>query len=183
MPSTVAAGFAGLRTNLEITDLQAKTVSTRQNSVRDAVGAELSVLDSFLVGSYGKDTMIGPLKDADIDIFVVLSADYFKQYRPAALLDKLRTVLLERNRSGRGWLSRGQAWSSCPLGIDDGFRLFRTLPRPGHDRAGTERDQFGSDGADAARAAERVGESLGKTRLKVSPEGIEPSTNRLRVRI
>jgi hypothetical protein len=39
--------------------------------------------------------MIGPLPEADIDVFVVLSPDYFTRYRPAALLDQLRSVLLK----------------------------------------------------------------------------------------
>lgn len=95
MPTTIAAGFESLRANLEITGLQAETVSTRQQSVREAVASELSVLDSFLVGSYARDTMIRPLKEADIDVFVVLSAAYFAKYRPPALLDKVRAVLLK----------------------------------------------------------------------------------------
>lgn len=95
MPTTLNAGFAQLRANLEITDLQASTVSTRQKNVREAVEAELTVLSSFLVGSYSRNTMIGPLKEADIDIFTVLSAEYFSKYRPAVLLDRLRTALLK----------------------------------------------------------------------------------------
>jgi hypothetical protein len=93
--TTIAAGFRELAANLEITNLQADTVSTRQQNVRDVVERELTVLDSFLVGSYGRDTMIGPLADADIDIFVVLSSDYYKEYTPSTLLDRLRAVLLK----------------------------------------------------------------------------------------
>jgi integrase len=40
MPSTVAAGFAGLRKNLEITDLQAKTGVPTHN-LRGEAGSQL----------------------------------------------------------------------------------------------------------------------------------------------
>jgi hypothetical protein len=39
--------------------------------------------------------MIGPLAKADIDIFMVLNTSYYEKYKPAALLDRLRTVLLK----------------------------------------------------------------------------------------
>ena len=95
LPTTILSGFEALRSNLEITGLQAETVSTRQRNVRDAVAADLGLQTSFLVGSYSRDTMIGPLKEADIDIFVVLADKYYEKYRPAALLDRVRTVLLK----------------------------------------------------------------------------------------
>jgi hypothetical protein len=41
----------------------------------------LEVLDSFLTGSYRRSTMIAPLKEADVDVFVVLDA---KCYSPMA---------------------------------------------------------------------------------------------------
>jgi hypothetical protein len=95
LATTILSGFNSLRSNLEITGLQAATVSTRQRNVRDAVATELEVQSSFLVGSYSRDTMISPLKDADIDIFTVLASNYYEKYRPAALLDRVRTVLLK----------------------------------------------------------------------------------------
>ena len=79
MAKTINEGFAQLRKNLEITDLQEQTVSTRQTNVRDAVEKELTVLESFLTGSYRRSTMISPLNEADVDVFVVLSSDYFEQ--------------------------------------------------------------------------------------------------------
>lgn len=129
MPTTIAAGFDRLRQNLEITDRQAATVSTRQISVREAVEADLKVLGSFLVGSYGRDTMISPLSEADIDIFVVLSADYFKQYRPAALLDKVRAVLLKTYTKTPAISRNGQA-------ITITFSDFRVDVVPAFNRSG-----------------------------------------------
>jgi hypothetical protein len=95
MATTIAGSFARLRQNLEITDLQASTVSTRQTSVRKAVENDFVVLRSFLTGSYKRSTMIAPLKQADVDIFVVLDAQYYKSDGHAALLDKLRAALLK----------------------------------------------------------------------------------------
>lgn len=93
MATTVAAAFATLKRNLEITSLQAETVSTRQSEVRDAMEAGLSVLDSFLTGSYAKNTLIAPLARADIDIFIVLAPEYYQRYSPRDLLVETRKVL------------------------------------------------------------------------------------------
>lgn len=38
----------------------------------------MTVLDSFLAGSYARSAMIGPFKDADVDNFVVLDASHLK---------------------------------------------------------------------------------------------------------
>ncbi len=95
MATTIKAGFEQLAANLEITALQSTTTSTRQQNVRDAVAKGLTVIDSFLAGSYARSTMIGPLKDADIDIMVVLNSSYFSQYTPATLLEKVRAVLVQ----------------------------------------------------------------------------------------
>jgi hypothetical protein len=95
MATTIRAGFAQLAANLEITTLQATTTSTRQQNIRDAVARGMTVVDSFLAGSYARSTMVGPLKDADLDIFVVLEALYFNRHTPATLLDAVRNVLVQ----------------------------------------------------------------------------------------
>lgn len=68
--------FAQLRTNLELTGLQEKAVATRQQNVRAAVADQLTVTDAFLTGSYRRHTLIGPLKQADGDVMVVLDRSY-----------------------------------------------------------------------------------------------------------
>jgi predicted nucleotidyltransferase len=98
LATTVQQGFAILKSNLEITGLQHTTVSERQQAVRAAVARRLTVTDSFLTGSYARKTMIAPLNEADIDVFVVLDSGYFHQYSnrgdgQAALLDQVRSVL------------------------------------------------------------------------------------------
>lgn len=93
MASSLSAGFAEFRSNLEITDLQSSVVSTRQQRVREALDAKLDVRDSFLTGSYARSTMIAPLAQADIDVLVVLSTDYFKEHTPVSLLELVREEL------------------------------------------------------------------------------------------
>jgi len=95
MATTVKAGFETLKSNLEITGLQQSTVSTRQNNVRDAVTKDLIVLNSFLTGSYARSTMIAPLKDSDIDIFVVMDVQYYNWEHPEYILDKVKNTLLK----------------------------------------------------------------------------------------
>jgi hypothetical protein len=93
MATTIEQGFRGLRENLEITDLQEKTVSTRQTNVRDAVEDGMTVLDSFLTGSYRRSTMIAPLTEADVDVFVVLDPEYYSPLGQAKLLNDVREVV------------------------------------------------------------------------------------------
>jgi hypothetical protein len=98
MAKTILDAFRVFKTNLEITDLQAETVSARQLSVRDAAKNGLDVLDSFLSGSYSRQTLIAPLKQADIDIVIILDSKYFHNYNmqnggQAGLLDLVKRVL------------------------------------------------------------------------------------------
>ncbi len=98
MATTIESAFNTFKSNLGITYPQVSTVSTRQKNVREALSKELLVSDSFLTGSYSRHTMIAPLKEADIDIFVVLDSQYFYHYNrqnggPAGLLDYLKRVL------------------------------------------------------------------------------------------
>lgn len=99
MATTIQQSFQKLKENLEITGLQASIVSARQNNVRNVIKKDLSVSDSFLTGSYSRSTMIAPLKEVDVDIFVVLDSKYFHNYNngqnggQAGLLDLLKRTL------------------------------------------------------------------------------------------
>lgn len=93
MPTTIEEGFKKLRDNLRITELQESTVSARQQNVRAAVEGQMKVLDTFLTGSYRRRTMIAPLSEADVDVFVVLDQSYYESNGQASLLDKLKRVL------------------------------------------------------------------------------------------
>lgn len=100
MARTIIDSFSQFKSNLEITDLQSSVVSIRQNSVKEVVEEGMEVTNSFLTGSYKRNTMIAPLKEADIDIFVVLANKYYHNYNngqnggQAGLLDLLRRTLL-----------------------------------------------------------------------------------------
>jgi len=98
VPYTVPESFRQFSSNLTLTGLQESTVSTRQNNIRSAMESGLSVLDTFLTGSYRRHTLIAPLKDADIDIFIVLGVDYYHRYNgqnggQAGLLDLVKRTL------------------------------------------------------------------------------------------
>ena len=93
---TVVHGFQELRSRLEITNLQSSAVSKRHQHIRDILKKELPVLEDggdFLTGSYVRNTMIAPLKDADIDIFFVLDRSYYYDNDQASLLNKVKTTL------------------------------------------------------------------------------------------
>jgi hypothetical protein len=110
----IPQAFQVFKQNLEITGLQGTTVSTRQKTVREVLEAGMTVQDSFLTGSYQRSTMIAPLSEADIDIFVVLDPRYFYHYNnqnggPAGLLDWVKRILL-KTYTGTPDISRnGQA--------------------------------------------------------------------------
>lgn len=98
MSKTILESFRTFKVNLEITSLQTETVSTRQQNVREAVSKGLDVSDSFLTGSYSRHTLIAPLKQADIDVIVILDSKYYHNYNnqnggQAGLLDLLKRVL------------------------------------------------------------------------------------------
>ena len=95
MAKTIDEAFRILRTNLEITGLQEKTVSTRQTSIRSVLEKDFLVLDSFLTGSYRRSTMISPLNEVDVDIFVVLNPKYYTAQGQTDLLNAVRASLLK----------------------------------------------------------------------------------------
>lgn len=96
MVTTVSEAFRQFRSNLEITTLQESTTSTRQKNVRDAVAADFTVLESFLTGSYRRNTMISPLKTADINVFIVLDPMYFAAQNQHGLLSSVKNTLKKR---------------------------------------------------------------------------------------
>lgn len=96
MATTVAGAFQQFKANLEISSLQESTTSTRQQNVRDAVSNDFVVLDTFLTGSYRRNTMIAPLKSADIDVFAVLHPKYYAPQNQHVLLSSVMATLKKR---------------------------------------------------------------------------------------
>lgn len=104
---TVTAAFEEFRGNLEITGLQESVVAARQEKVRAAVARGLTVRNSYLTGSYRRHTLIPPMRDADVDIIVVLDRSYWSR-GPRAVLDLVKAILRETYPSSK--ISRnGQA--------------------------------------------------------------------------
>lgn len=95
MATTITAAFQKLKDNLEVTGLQKNIISKRQQNVRDVVAKKMHVLDSFLTGSYIRSTLMAPLSEADIDIFIVLDPKYYKVNGQTVLLEQVKGALLE----------------------------------------------------------------------------------------
>ncbi len=114
MALTIPASFEGLRSNLEITMPQGSIISTRQQAVRSCISNAMTVVDDFLTGSYARSTMIAPLKEADIDIFITLDPKYYHHYNgqnggPAGLLDYTKRTLLKTYTTTPDISRNGQA--------------------------------------------------------------------------
>jgi tRNA nucleotidyltransferase (CCA-adding enzyme) len=116
MAKTIDQGFHELRANFQITGLQQTTVATRQSKVREVLEEELTILDSFSTGSYSRSTMIAPLKEADVDIFVILHSSYYHHYNnqnggQGGLLDLVKRTLLKTYTRTPNISRNGQAVS------------------------------------------------------------------------
>lgn len=98
MARTIDEAFRLLPSNLEITGLQEQTVSTRQTKIREVIEKDFIVLDTFLTGSYRRSTMIAPLAEADIDVFLVLDPRYHSVSGQQTLLQAVRASLLKHTR-------------------------------------------------------------------------------------
>lgn len=93
---TINDAFRKFKSRLELNDREQKNASDRQQEVRDYLDTKFDIENSFLTGSYARDTKTKPLKD--IDIFFVL-ADSEKHYRtkvPSAVLDDFTKALKEK---------------------------------------------------------------------------------------
>jgi len=95
MAKSVAEAFGEFHSNLIITNNQQEEVSRRRASVLQTLKRSFVVKDSFIFGSYQRSTAIAPLRDADVDLFVVLPSEDLGQRTPTQLLDRVRTLLSE----------------------------------------------------------------------------------------
>jgi len=89
-----AGAFEQLRRNLELTGLQQSTVAARQEDLRAGLAGDLAIRDSFLTGSYVRQTLIGPLANADVDVVVVLDTRTYAGRGARSVLEMVRGVLL-----------------------------------------------------------------------------------------
>ncbi len=93
--SYVDEAFTKLKSNLEITETEARLASRRHIVLRDHVRAAWDLEDDFLTGSYRRNTKTKRLKD--VDIFVVIDRDGAQASLRSAgaedVLEQLRAVL------------------------------------------------------------------------------------------
>ena len=132
--TSITQAFQTFKENLEPTGIQVNTISTRQTHIREVVEAGMTVIDSFLTGSYSRSTLIAPLKKADVDIFMVLDSSYFHHYNgqnggPGGLLDVLKRTLRKTYTKTPGISRNGQA-------VTIRFTDFMVDVVPGFDRKG-----------------------------------------------
>lgn len=99
MAKTIADAFNLFRSNLEISDYQQEKVAARQKSVRNALAnGHLTIKDDFLTGSYSKRTMVRPMADNDIDMFVVFHEQHAANYHgkpngPQSIIEYVRSTI------------------------------------------------------------------------------------------
>jgi len=90
---SVLEEFENFRGRVEPTEAEKSGISASHNKIRDILdnSTEITVVDSFLTGSYARQTMIRPLKD--VDFFVQMYYRVHKNDTPLVLLNKIRKVL------------------------------------------------------------------------------------------
>lgn len=98
---TVDEAFKKFKSRLEITETEQKAASRRQQAIRAQLGGPLDIVSDFLTGAYARDTKTKPLRD--VDIMVVLGTDEaaYRDQHPAAILQRVREVLLLNYGAGR----------------------------------------------------------------------------------
>ncbi|MCL4354807.1 nucleotidyltransferase [Patescibacteria group bacterium] len=101
MSTSIVGAFETFKSRLNITDNQAEDVSITQRNVRKVLGDNLIVIGDFLTGSYIRDTLIPPMPEADVDIFVVLDVKHYHNYNgqnggPGGLLDCIKRNLIKQ---------------------------------------------------------------------------------------
>lgn len=93
---TIEEAFRKFKSRLELNDKEQQNASARQKEVREYLDTKFDIDNSFLTGSYARNTKTKPLKD--IDIFFVL-ADTEGEYRtkhPSVVLKDFENALVEK---------------------------------------------------------------------------------------
>lgn len=100
MTTTVKQAFDKFASNLEITDRQAELVSKRRKNVVDAIKESLTLYEgheSYVIGSWDRRTMTRYLREADVDVMVILHYGENKGWDNSdgtiKALDRFRTIL------------------------------------------------------------------------------------------
>lgn len=85
--------FEKFRSKIEPTEQEKTSISSSHTKIRGILSNSdcINIVDSFLTGSYARQTMIRPLKD--VDFFVQVHYGNHKSYTPYQLLRKILIVL------------------------------------------------------------------------------------------
>jgi hypothetical protein len=90
--------FRKFRSNLELTQKEQDSASSRQKEIRALMDQSFKIADDFLTGSYRRWTKTKPLKD--VDIFCVFHDDERPKYRndkaPSVVLGDVEKVLAKK---------------------------------------------------------------------------------------
>ena len=90
---TVDEGLITLDSSLVITVAQNAMVSTRQSEIDKIVISEFDALGTVLPGAFARNTMIQPLQDNVIDLYVLLEPERGQINTPGGLMRKLEAVI------------------------------------------------------------------------------------------
>jgi len=90
---TVDEGLMALDSSLVITVPQHAIISTRQSEIEKIVVKEFGAKGAALPGACARNTMIQPLKDSEIDLFVLFDPEWGQLNTPGELMRKLEDVL------------------------------------------------------------------------------------------
>lgn len=85
--------FEKLRAQIEPTEKEKGSISASHTKMRTVLenSTDIKTVDTFLTGSYARDTMIRPLKD--VDFIVQVHYGQHKNDTPMQLLNKIRRIL------------------------------------------------------------------------------------------
>jgi hypothetical protein len=90
--------FRKFRSNLELTQKEQDSASSRQKEIRGLMDESFAIEHDFLTGSYRRWTKTKPLKD--VDIFCVFHDDERKRYRdgkrPTVVLGNVENILAKK---------------------------------------------------------------------------------------
>lgn len=99
---TLLQSISKLIENISVTDKQEENIKASVNNITNTLKKDdtLHLKETFLNGSYERDTIIRPLDD--IDIFAVLDTSYWKdEYggykKPQSVLDRIKDYLNKQN--------------------------------------------------------------------------------------
>jgi len=90
---TIEEGLRTLDLSLIITAQQNAMITTRQSEISEIVVKEFDALGTLLTGACARNTMIQPLAENRIDLFVLLKPEIGRLNTPGSLMRKLLAVL------------------------------------------------------------------------------------------